>query len=636
MKYTFLSLLLMALSTFSIKASTIGYTNGTISRTSVFRMGSTTKQGQAIRLSKEKLQMLKGKSISAVNIAVGSRNTTGNTAHVFIATSLDGTPIAEGDLSLTKALQWLTYTLDTPYVITGEETELYIGYTAEIVTTYNMLSADFDADIPGCNYAYKDGEWTDTYGIGAGCANITAEIADAPSFCDIIMARNNLDGYYTAGKDYTFSAKIKNFGTKAVTSFNTDMDIDGKTIAMKVEGVNIQPGASYSITLPELSTATSGNTPITISVNNVNDTDEDIDMSDNAYSENIFFYPADMERNMLVEGFTGQACSNCPAGHSIMNNAISKYAEIPAVVVEHHSGYYPDMFTMAEDMDYLFFYDGYGASTYAPAIMVNRATNPLTGAAAPVTDCTSVTNAQNLITYANGNKPYVSMKMESSFSEATREVTLTLTIKPHTELPGAQNIFNVFLTQDSIYAYQANGGASYCHRHVFRGTVTDNAWGIMSDFTPGKEVVWTKTFVLPEAIRSSYWSDASLKDNGTDPSQVTWTTELDKMHLVAFVAAFDQTSNNANNVYNCIETKIGESYTQKGFTTGIKNSVSSDDAPVIFVEDGMIKVAGKCDRVSAYDLTGRKVDETSRLKKGAYIISAVANGKKFTKKVMVR
>ncbi|MGM9708673.1 MAG: Omp28-related outer membrane protein [Prevotella sp.] len=636
MKYTFLSLLIMALSTFSIKASTIGYTNGTISRTSVFRMGSTTKQGQAIRLSKEKLQMLKGKSISAVNIAVGSRNTTGNKAHVFIATSPEGTPIAEGDLSLTKALQWLTYSLDTPYVITGEEPELYIGYTAEIVTTYNMLSADFDADIPGCNYAYKDGEWTDTYGIGAGCANITAEIADAPSFCDIIMARNNLDGYYTAGKDYTFSAKIKNFGTKAVTSFNTDLDIDGKTIAMKVEGVNIQPGASYSITLPELSTATSGNTPITISVNNVNDTGDDVDMSDNTYSENIFFYPADMERNMLVEGFTGQACSNCPAGHSIMNNAISKYAEIPAVVVEHHSGYYPDMFTMAEDMDYLFFYDGYGASTYAPAIMVNRATNPLTGAAAPVTDCTSVTNAQNLITYANGNKPYVSMKMESSFSEATREVTLKLTIMPHTELPGAQNLFNVFLTQDSIYAYQANGGASYCHRHVFRGTVTDNAWGIISDFTPGKEVVWTKTFVLPEAIRSSYWSDASLQANGTDPSQVTWATELDKMHLVAFVAGYDQTNNSANNVYNCIETKIGESYTQKGFTTGIKNSVSSDDAPVIFVEDGMIKVAGKYDRVCAYDLSGRKVDETSRLKKGVYIISAVANGKKFTRKVMVR
>ena len=165
MKYTFLSLLLMALPTFSIKASTIGYTNGTISRTSVFRMGLTTKQGQAIRLSKEKLQMLKGKSISAVNIAVGSRNTTGNKAHVFVATSPEGTPIAEGDLSLTKALQWLTYTLDTPYVITGEETELYIGYTAEIATSYNMLSADFDADIPGCNYAYKDGEWTDTYGL---------------------------------------------------------------------------------------------------------------------------------------------------------------------------------------------------------------------------------------------------------------------------------------------------------------------------------------------------------------------------------------------------------------------------------------------------------------------------------------
>ena len=191
-------------------------------------------------------------------------------------------------------------------------------------------------------------------------------------------------------------------------------------------------------------------------------------MSDNTYTENIFFYPADMERNMLIEGFTGQTCNNCPTGHSIMNNAISKYAEIPAVVVEHHSGYYADMFSMAEDMDYLFFYDGYGTSTYAPAIMVNRTTNPLIGAAAPVLECTSVANAQNLITYANSNKPYVSMKMESSFDEATREVTLTLAIKPHTNLPGAQNVFNVFLTQDSIFAFQNNGGANYCHRHVFR------------------------------------------------------------------------------------------------------------------------------------------------------------------------
>ena len=101
----------------------------------------------------------------------------------------------------------------------------------------------------------------------------------------IIMAHNNLDGYYTAGKDYTLSAKVKNFGTKAVTSFNTDINIDGKTVALKVENVNIQPGASYSITLPELSTTTSGNTPISISVNNVNNADDDDDMSDNTYTE---------------------------------------------------------------------------------------------------------------------------------------------------------------------------------------------------------------------------------------------------------------------------------------------------------------------------------------------------------------
>ena len=44
-------------------AATFGYTNGTFSTSNLFRMGSTTKQGQAIRLSHEKLQMFKGKSI---------------------------------------------------------------------------------------------------------------------------------------------------------------------------------------------------------------------------------------------------------------------------------------------------------------------------------------------------------------------------------------------------------------------------------------------------------------------------------------------------------------------------------------------------------------------------------------------
>ena len=137
-------------------ATDIGFTNGKYGKTSVFRLGNDKKQGQAIRLGKEKLQYLKGKTIKAAQFVVGSRNSTDNTMHTFIASSLSGTPIAETNFTISKAQTWLTWTLDTPYTITGDEEELYIGYTTEINTSYKMYCSDFSNDMTGCNFAIKD------------------------------------------------------------------------------------------------------------------------------------------------------------------------------------------------------------------------------------------------------------------------------------------------------------------------------------------------------------------------------------------------------------------------------------------------------------------------------------------------
>ena len=194
MRKIFLSLSAFLLLAGNVNATSIGYSNSNIIRTNYFRVGDTEKQGQAIRISKAKLQALKGKTIDFAEFVVGSANTYDKKLHVFLTTSLDATPIAEGSINIGRAFHKCKWTLDKPYTITGEEENLYIGYTAEIPTTYKLLFSDGSYDINGYNFAYKDGEWVDTYGMNKGSALISFNVNGEVNYTDVIMGRTSFTG----------------------------------------------------------------------------------------------------------------------------------------------------------------------------------------------------------------------------------------------------------------------------------------------------------------------------------------------------------------------------------------------------------------------------------------------------------
>lgn len=220
MRKIFLSLSAFLLLAGNVNAATIGYSNQKISRANMFRLGDTEKQGQAIRIPKAKLQALKGKTIDFAEFVVSSVNTNDKKLHVFLTTSLDATPIAEGTIAITKAFKECKWTLDKPYTITGEEENLYIGYTAEIPTTYKLLFSDGSYDINGYNFAYKDGEWVDTYGMNKGSALISFNVDGEVNYTDVIMGRTSFAGYFKAGNNYSFAARFINEGTTTITSFD--------------------------------------------------------------------------------------------------------------------------------------------------------------------------------------------------------------------------------------------------------------------------------------------------------------------------------------------------------------------------------------------------------------------------------
>lgn len=625
-----------ALQTANVQAGTpIGYSNGDCGRNNIFRTGSTTKQGVAIKMAKGKLQNLKGHTISGIEAAFGTRNTIDHIAKVFVATSPDATPLAEASGTIDRAAKWLTFNLDTPYTITGDEDELYIGYVVETEDTKTYpLSCDYSADTEGCCYIYSDGKWVDMYGMGVGSPNVRALVDDVPAFTDLTLKTMNISGYYKQGEAYIFGTQLFNFGTADVNSFDMVLKVGDAEPQTFSYTDKIPAGGVFDIKLPEYTATTSGDLAISLEVKNINGSD-DADTDDNITTPSVFFYPENMERSLLLEGFTGQDCPNCPNGHININKFLAS-TDKPVIEVMHHSGYQPDIFSTEEDYDYTFFYGS--GQTYAPSFMMNRTTFPNLGSVPVMNTGVEFMTAAADAAW-NNYQPYVSLKLESDYNNTTREVNVKATIVGHTALPEGQSILNVALIQNGIVARQSAGGNEYVHDNVFREALTGNSWGVLlpDNFTGGSTTSWSKTFTLPEGIFSSFYNnEANLTAKGFTKEDVTIATDPDKMYLVAYVGGYDINNPNKHTVYNCVKVKLGESYEQGGVTAISPLPVSKGNEPKISVNGRMINVVGDYDTYYIYNVSGQKVPTTNMLNPGMYIVQ-VKNGVKTTvKKVIVK
>lgn len=605
-----------------------GYTNGACGKEYVFRKGFTKTQGMAVRIGRSKLQMLKGCTISGVDCVFGSSHTTGNTAKVFITAQLDGTSLREQEAAVTKLNEWQTVQLDNPYVITGEEEALYVGYTADISMLYSILSADFGSGMEGCSFVYDGSKWEDLYGSVYGNANIRCVVADAPAFADAVIKSVDAGGYYKVGNTYKYPCRIFNFGTETINSFDVTVRMDGSDpTTFNFSGKEIGCGQDFGFEIPEYVSLAEGEKSLSVEVSNINGGD-DADAGDNTVAIVTCFYPENMERSLLLEGFTGQTCSQCPNGHAALEKAIGG-TDMDIVEVMHHSGYHPDRYTMKEDEEYTVLYSG---STYAPALMVNR--TKLIGNS-PVMEM-NTSNAEYAFKELAKTRPYVSMKLETEYVPATRQVKVKLLTQAHETLPAGDNRINVVLVQDGIAGIQSNGGNNYVHQRVFRGTLTGETWGIAlpQAFGSGDTDVWEKTFTLPETVFSSYWTDELLKQKEWTANEVTIPVVPEDMYVVAYAGRYDNGDLNGNAVYNSVQVKLGESRTQGG-VTGITAVCGDGQGYKVRVSGRSILVTGDYDRYDVYGISGAHIPSGSILTDGVYIVRVTAKGKTESRKVIV-
>lgn len=602
--------------------TSIGYSDGNAGRSNIFRT-STDKTGLAVKIPAEKIKILAGKKITALELAVGSKQSNDGKVTVFVSETLGGEAKTSGVFDISRANSWETYEFAEAYTITGEEDGLYIGYTMDIPSTYLALSADMSSPMDGVTYALFGDEWRDVYDMAVGQGNIRAILDSDPEITDLLIKPLQLGGYYKKGVAYSFSGELFNFGTKAVDKFNVTMQIGNEQPQIYEITETLEPGASYTFEIPEYTANETGTLDVRLEVTDVNGAADD-DPSDNVGETELFFYPEDMERSLLLENFTGQDCSACPAGHRTIesvNESWSKNAENPEIInVSHHAGYYPDNFTMNEDVEYTCFYTG---STFAPAVMVNRSRNSSQNA--PVFNVGEALLTEAL-EEACTTMPYVALSIKSDFDPSTRKLDVELKAKTFNEIPEEMRTLNIMLCQDNIVATQSGAGSNYVHDHVFRGALTGNAWGVQRPLVPGTVDSYEVSYTIPENIVSTY--------KGVEVAAVP-----EDMYLVAYAGTYDEDNINKRYILNCVKVGLGESKEQKGFDaeiSGVGEIGASAVRPVFTVDCGRICANVECRVMEVYDIAG-VLRANENLSAGLYIVRAVTEaGEVFSAKVLVR
>lgn len=600
----------------------IGYTNTNFDRMAGVRFGSSETQGQAIRLTKDKLDLLRGKQIKGVRAVFGTRNMENLT--FFVTTELGGTPAYEQQAS-GGTYQWRDFSFSTPYTV-GDEDELYVGYTLRASTSYSPLLFDEATGVVGHSYHYTSSGWQDSYSQNLGNANLQLIIDGDMDFTDITVKDFSTVGYFLADSAYTYTGEILNFGTQPITSFDVEFRVgDDAPRTYSFTGLNIAAHQTYSFDLAEYAASQQGDLPIEMAVTNINGGAADADLADNSVSNTIFMYPADMRRAVLLEGFTGQSCGNCPGGHRYINNALEMF-DGDVVEVFHHIGYYPDNFTMSEESFYINFY---GGSTYAPAFMVNRM---LGNGSSTVVQNVSVGAVLNMLKAAAAEQPYFAVEINTDYDEATRLVTGSVDVMPYV-MPDADTIMlSLFVVQDSIIATQSGGSNNYVHRYAYRGSLF-NQIGVR--ISP-ERYQWLSTpvnYELPDSIFSTYYEGQTEKL----PSILT---DPDQMYLVAIVSKYYVGSDGTLDcpVYNVDMVKM---CTDNATVSGISDVAGGEAAADIRVSGNRVSVSGRVSTISVYDMSGRMVQSFDgsttefTLPKGLYIVRAGGEGGTTSRKVAV-
>ena len=463
---------------------------------------STKKQtwtSGAILIKKEKINSLAGNQIREIHAGLISKLNVDSLA-VWVSESLDG-PVLSTDTIATPAKGWNTVSLTKPVDITSDMQTLYVGYSYHQKSTSKAMSCTKTPE-PGYSCFIRSGndEWKDYSNDYTVSVEALVYGDKLPKYDLTLNALDVQQNYVVDNGNLEFTMKVFNNATVTINGFDAVCTVDGSDDKYTVHcDSSIAYNESKTITMTVSPTAIQTMDPatrtLTVTLTNLTEGEDEIP-SDNTLSGTFNVTLHSFVRNVLLEEFTTEKCTNCPRVASYVHDAMNE-SEFQGRLntMENHAGYYTDSFTATFHNDWTWLFD----NLYAPAVLYDRHAED--GEATAVTCPNSKLELFEGIRKRLRETAFVSLKVTADVDGENQKINVKVTgtraKENFTKNPAR---ITVVLTETNLAAIsQAGAGGDYTHYNV--GRRVNSIWGDVlewngDDYTYECSIPYTQNYIL--------------------------------------------------------------------------------------------------------------------------------------------
>lgn len=453
----------------------------------------------AILVKKEKINSLAGNQIREIHAGLISKLNVDSLA-VWVSESLDG-PVLSTDTIATPAKGWNTVALTKPVDITSDMQTLYVGYSYHQKSTAKAMSCTKTPE-PGYSCFIRSGndEWKDYSNDYTVSVEALVYGDKLPKYDLTLSALDVQQDYVVDNGNLEFTMKVFNNATVTINGFDAVCTVDGSDEKYTVHcDSSIAYNESKTITMTVSPTAIQTMDPttrtLTVTLTNLTEGEDEIP-SDNTLSGTFNVTLHSFVRNVLLEEFTTEKCTNCPRVASYVHDAMNE-PEFQGRLntMENHAGYYTDSFTATFHNDWTWLFD----NLYAPAVLYDRHAED--GEATAVTCPNSKLELFEGIRKRLRETAFVSLKVTADVDGENQKINVKVTgsraKENFTKNPAR---ITVVLTETNLAAIsQAGAGGDYTHYNV--GRRVNSIWGDVlewngDDYTYECSIPYTQNYVL--------------------------------------------------------------------------------------------------------------------------------------------
>lgn len=518
-------------------------------------MAGAQVTGGALYYPESYMKLCAGNYIESVWLYVNAPASNVSSLEVFVSQSLD----APYDFSMPGTVEhfgWNEIVFDEPYQLDGSA--LYVGFemAGAGVSYANRI-------MEGDEFSYTDGEWQ-PYTGNYSLAFYGVVRGDNLPRHNVSVEWTTPFGYATTGEPVTIECSVQNRGVATVQSLTFACQWDGGSVETTVDGLSIPYLGSRQVTLADVAFPSAGDYEVTLSATKVNGED-DLDMDGNVSpSYGIVCLDDYVRRNVLVEFFSTENCSNCPLGHQVMDNVIGGNER--AIEVGHHAAFGTDQWTQDESVEYTWFHGGHES---APSVLFDRSNwlerfpelqryEDVSSPAMGIGNSSAGALQDALATPAFAS---VNLSVSNDIEGDYRHIEVKVSGESLLPLKDNESRLFLLLTEDSLFTEnQAGAYGNFYHRHTLRDCLT---------------AVWGDPVDLEQGFDETYEYDIPAE----------W--DMKRMQVVAFVAHHNPDDYNDSQVYNSAAIDLRDYAPQSAITEATADgNAPSWDGQTLCIPDG--------------------------------------------------